>query len=86
MVDARILIISIIGIVVFVAILTSLGPTIVDQTCTHGFNASGLNEESCALENASASSKTMYSLIEILYPIVGVIILVSIGFALHKRG
>ena len=67
---------AIIGIVIFVVILTSLGSTVVDNTDTAAASS---------LENASATGKTMYSLIELLYPIVGVIVMVSVGFAVGRK-
>jgi len=67
---------AIIGIVVFVVVLTALGSTVVDNTAT------GTGE---SLENASSTGKTMYSLIELLYPIVGVLVMVSVGFAVGRR-
>lgn len=67
---------AIIGIVIFVVILTSLGGTIVTNTDTSATSA---------LENASTTSKTMYSLIELLYPIVGVIVMISVGFAVGRN-
>ena len=67
---------AIIGIVIFVVILTSLGSTVVDNTDTAATSS---------LENASATGKTMYSLIELLYPIVGVIVMVSVGFAVGRK-
>jgi hypothetical protein len=73
---AAALVIAIIGIVIFVAVLTSLGPTVVTNTDTSA---------NSALENASSTSKTMYSLIELLYPIIGVIVMVSIGFAVGRK-
>lgn len=67
---------AIIGIVIFVVVLTSLGSTVVDNTDT----ASGQS-----LENASATAKTMYGLIELLYPIIGVLVMITIGFAVGRN-
>lgn len=65
--------IGIIGILVGIMLLTSLGPTIVDQTDTAA---------TTPLENASATAKTAYSLIELGWPLLGVIFLFGGGFAL----
>lgn len=67
---------AIIGIVVFVVVLTALGGTVVTNTDTTTGHS---------LENASATSKTMYSLIELLYPIVGVLVMISVGFAVGRK-
>ncbi len=69
-------VVGLIAIVIFILILTALGPTIVDNTDTAA---------SQPLENASGTSKQMYSLIELLYPIIGVIVFVTVGFALGRR-
>lgn len=65
---------AIIGLVIFIVVLTSLGSTVITNTATSTGHT---------LENASATGKTMYSLIELLYPIIGVIIMISVGFALR---
>ncbi len=70
------LIVAIIGIVIFVVVLTSLGGTVVENTDT---------STGTGLENSSATGKTMYSLIELLYPIVGVIVMVTVGFAVGRK-
>ena len=70
------LVTAIIGIVIFVVVLTSLGGTIITNTATSAAKP---------LENASTTSKTMYSLIELLYPIVGVVVMVSVGFAVGRH-
>lgn len=67
---------AIIGIVIFVVILTSLGGTVVENTDTSA---------GASLENASETGKTMYSLIELLYPIIGVIVMISVGFAVGRN-
>ncbi len=69
-------VVGVIALVIFVVILTALGPTIVDQTDTSA---------SEPLENASATGKTMYSLLELLYPIIGVVAFITVGFALGRR-
>jgi hypothetical protein len=68
--------ISVIGIVIYIVIATSLGPTVITSTAT------GTGQ---ALENASATGKTMYSLVELLYPILIVISMISVGFAAGKK-
>ncbi len=79
-------ILGLISIVIIVLILTALGPTIIDNTSTRACdNTIGDNVTGCALENSSGSSKTMYSLVELLYPIIGVIIVVVAGFGLSRR-
>jgi len=65
---------AIIGIVIALVVLTALAPTVISQTSTTG-----------ALANASATGKTMYSLIEFLYPIVGVLFMVGVGFGLGRK-
>lgn len=67
---------AIIGIVIAIVVLTSLGGTIVTQTAT---------STGKTLENASSTGKTMYSLIELLYPIVGVLFMVGVGFGLGRK-
>jgi hypothetical protein len=68
--------IAVIGIVIYIVIATSLGPTVVTQTQT---------SVGKSLENASATGKTMYSLVELLYPILIVITMISVGFAAGKK-
>ena len=67
---------AIIGIVIALVVLTSLAPTVIKQTSTIAGSS---------LENASATGKTMFSLIEFLYPIVGVMFMVGVGFGLGRR-
>ncbi len=69
-------VVGVIALVIFVVILTALGPTIVDQTDTSAGEP---------LENASSTGQTMYSLIELLYPIIGVVAFITVGFALGRR-
>ena len=82
---------TIIAIVIAVVVFTSLGTTVVNQTteaqvkCGTVRTASH-NETACALENVSATAGTMYNLIELLYPIIGVLIMVAAAFGLSKRG
>jgi hypothetical protein len=78
-------IIAIIGIVIAVTVLTSLGGTVVTQTATNAFNSSGTNNPAGLLVNASSTGKTMYSLIELLYPIIGVVFMVTVGLAVKKK-
>jgi drug/metabolite transporter (DMT)-like permease len=66
---------GIIAIVIGVVMLTSFGGTIVTATAT------GTGKP---LENASATSKTMYGMIELLYPIMGVLFMVGGAFSLGK--
>lgn len=74
--NISLVVVALIGIVVTIVVATSLGPTVVTQTNT----ASGHS-----LENASGTSKTMYSLIEILFPIMLVIFMISVGFGLGRK-
>lgn len=67
---------KIIGVVIVISILTSLGTMIITNTAT------GTGKP---LENASASSKSMYSIIEFLYPIIGVMIMVGVGMSYKKK-
>ncbi len=79
-------IIGLISLVIIILILSALGPTIIDNTDTRACdNTIGDNVTGCALENSSGSSKTMYSLVELLYPIIGVIIVVIAGFGLSRK-
>ncbi len=79
-------VIGLITLVVVVLIITALGPTILTQTDTRSCdNTIGDNVTGCALENVSATGGTMFSLIELLYPIIGVIIVITGGFLLSKR-
>ncbi len=86
MVNTTLMITAIIGIVIGIIILTALGSTITDQTYT-GVCANDVraNTTGCELENSSSTGKTMYSLIELLYPIMGVLFIVGIGFAIRER-
>ena len=74
--NTGVIVTAIIGIVIAIVVLTALGPTIVTQTATGAAKP---------LENVSATGKTMYSLIELLYPIMGVLFMVSVGFAVGKH-
>ena len=65
-----------IGLVVYIVVATSLGGTVVTQTAT------GTGKP---LENASATGKTMYSLVELLYPIMIVITMITVGFAAGRK-
>lgn len=65
---------GLIVLVVFVLILTALAPTVITNTNT------GANKP---LENSSAAGKSMYSLIEILFAVVGVMAVV--GFGLGRK-
>jgi predicted RND superfamily exporter protein len=82
--------IMVIGIVIAVVVWTALGPTVINNTTEAmvkcgTFRTAAHNETDCALENVSATSKTMYGLIELLYPIALVITLISVGFAARKK-
>ena len=68
------LIAGLIMLVVFVLILTALAPTVITNTNT------AANKP---LENASSAGKSMYSLIEILFAVVGV--MAVIGFGLGRK-
>ena len=76
---------GLLGLVIGILILTSLATTVVDNTYTGDCNTLRANDTGCELDNASATGKTMYSLLELLYPIIGVIIMVSVGFAMKSR-
>lgn len=73
-------------IVIAVLLLTSFGTTVVNQTFT-GSCAGYVqgNDSGCGLENVSTTGATMYGLIELLYPIIGVMIIVGIGFGLKSK-
>lgn len=64
---------GIIAVVIGIIILTSLGSTVVDNTAT-GVGTS--------LENASDTSKDMYSIIEIGYPMLGIMFMFGGGWSL----
>ncbi len=85
MADVTASVMGLIGLVIIVVIITALGPTIVSQTASNEENATGSNEPAGGLVNASATGKTMYNLVELLYPIVGVVIVITVGFALSKK-
>lgn len=76
LVNIGIVVVAIIGIVVTLVVATSLGPTVVSTTDTSSGHS---------LENASGVSKTMYSLVELLYPIMLVIFMISVGFGIGKK-
>ncbi len=58
-------------LVIFILVLTALAPTIITNTAT----TSGT-----PLENASAGGKSMYGLMELLYPVIGIVgIIVVMG-------
>ena len=64
---------ALILLVIFILILTALAPTVITNTSTSA---------ATSLENASAGGKSMYGLIELLYPIMaifGVLAVVGIG-------
>ncbi len=73
-------------LVIFILILTALAPTIISSTCTYGFNATGSDEGACNLENASAGGKSMYGLMELLYPVIGIIGIVVVMGLKAKLG
>ncbi len=77
-------IVGLITLVIIVIILTALGPTIIFQTDTSSTPAFDDNRTH-DLENTSATAGTMYGLIELLYPIIGVIIVITAGFVLATR-
>jgi len=79
---------ALIGLVIGIVVLTSLGNTVVEETETRACGtilSASENLSDCALENSSETGKTMYSLIELLYPIVGVLVIVGVGFAIKGK-
>ena len=85
MINIEVIVIGIIGIVISLVVATSLAPTVIDQTRSNAFNSTGTDNPAGQLENASGTSKTMYSLVEVLYAIMIVIFMVSVGFGLGRR-
>lgn len=83
----QIAVVAFLGLVIGILIFTSLGTTVVDQTETRTCLAMLSNEtgRDCSLENASTTGKTMYSLLELLYPIVGVLLMIGVGFGMKDR-
>lgn len=82
------IVVGLIGLVIGILILTSLGNTVVEQTETRAcgtFLSASENLSDCSLENSSETGKTMYSLIELIYPIIGVMIMIVAGFALKNK-
>lgn len=74
---------GIISIVIGIIILSSLGGTIVNNTSTRSCDASaGDNVTGCALENASDTAKDMYSIMELGYPMLGIMFLFGGGYGL----
>lgn len=76
---------GILGVFLTIVIATSLGPTVIEQTEYNAFNSSGTNNPAGPLENASGTGKTMYSLVELMFPIMVVIFLITAGFGLSHR-
>ena len=87
MADTVQLVTGIIGLVIGILVLTALGVTVITQTDTGacGVASPSFNRTLCALENSSDTGKTMYSLIELLYPIMGVLFIIGVGFAIKDK-
>ena len=90
MVNTVMLITGIIGLVIGILVLTSLGNTVITQAsdaqlACGTFLTASANNTNCNLENSSTTGKTMYSLIELLYPIMGVLFIIGVGFALKDK-
>lgn len=83
--NIQIAVVLVIGIFVAILIATSLGPTVIQQIQFNDYNASGGGENAGALQNASGTAQTMYSLVELLYPIMIVIFMISVGFGIGKK-
>lgn len=86
--NVTVVVTALVGLVIGIIVLTSLGDTIVDQTETRACGtvlSAAENLSSCSLENSSATGKTMYGLVELLYPIMGVLIMIGAGFALKNK-
>lgn len=80
---------TIISLVIAIMILMGLGTLMVKNTDTRTCGtviSAAYNLSVCPLENASTSSKSMYSIVEFLYPIMGVLIMVGVGLAYKKKG
>lgn len=77
----------IIGIVIALIVMTSLAPTVINSTDTRACTGALENKTyGCGIgNNASATGKTMYSLMEFMYPIIGVLFIVGVGFKLSRR-
>ena len=90
MVNVEVVVTALLSIFIAVVVLTSMGNTVTKQTtgstvACGTVDSATFNRSICPLENASATSKTMYSLIELIYPIVGVMFMIGVGFALTRR-
>ena len=79
---------ALITLVIFILILTALAPSIITNTYTGTCLDLGeaANKSVCGLENASAGSKSMFGLAELLYPVLGIFgVLAVIGIGKAKR-
>ena len=76
------LLVTLIGVVIFVLIATSLGENIVESTYDGACDYGTGNRSTCGLQNASATGKSMLDLVEVLYFIVPVMFIVAIAFKL----
>jgi hypothetical protein len=77
----------IVAVVLGVIMLTAFGVTIISSTDTRTCGtviSAAYNLSHCALENTSATGKTMYGMIELIYPIMGVLFIVGAAFGLGK--
>lgn len=75
---------GLIMLVIFVLVLTALAPSIISNTRYNAFNSTGKDDPAGNLINASSASKSMYTLIEILFAVVGVMAVV--GYGLGRQG
>lgn len=73
---------GIIGLLIGVMLISSLGGTIVTNTASNAFNATGNDEQAGPLVNASSAAQTGYSIIELGWPLLGVMLLFGGGFGI----
>ena len=77
---------SLITLVIFILILTALAPTVISNLAYNQFNTTGTDNPEGQLVNASAGSKSMYSIVEILFPVVAIFgVLAVIGITKGKK-
>lgn len=64
---------ALIGFVIFVLLLTSFAPAFYNSTYTGACDIGSANLTNCALENITTSAKAGFSIMDIIYPILGVL-------------
>lgn len=69
-------VVGIVFVLIGVLLLTSLAPTIHTQTNTASTGA---------LENVSATSKTIYNLYDLIWAVAGLVFIVGGAFGLYKE-